>query len=264
MRTAPCPNAPAVEVGGKDLIIPTDSSFKYLDRNTRQSSDCGGYGFLGAGSLFGTTTDYCWVLGSYNGFVGWVAVQSIEYQINGGWSSSLCTFFAKTPSLLVSDDGSATGCAQLTPDLVGDPEKGCFPADAVALLKGVGAVRMSDLALGDTVAVRRADGSVGFEPVYAFGHRDANITTVFAELSVAVGAQGSESTIQVRLSSTLPSLLPTQTSPKPHDPCLISRTLCVHTSGKHHMLRNLSVTNATGHSRPLCSDWLGAPNLREG
>lgn len=196
MREAPCPNAPAVQVNGKDLIVPKGSSFKYLDRNTRQSSDCRGYGLPPPSAFFGLTTDYCWVLGSYNGFVGWVAVQSISYTALGGWSSALCTFFTNKPSLLVSDDGSATGCAQLTPDLVG--EVYCFPADAVALLKGVGEVHMSDLALGDEVAVRRDDGSIGFEPIYAFGHRDGNSTTVFAEIA-AVGTQGLESTIQVRV-----------------------------------------------------------------
>ena len=44
----------------------------------------------------------------------------------------------------------------------------CFPAHApVTLASGV-TKRMDELSLGESVAVRRADGSIGYEPVYAW------------------------------------------------------------------------------------------------
>lgn len=68
----PCLKAAAVQVAGQDLLIPEGNTFKYLDRNTRQSSECEGYNYE-----FEFDVQYCWVLGEYDGYVGWVAVQSV-------------------------------------------------------------------------------------------------------------------------------------------------------------------------------------------
>jgi hypothetical protein len=45
---------------------------------------------------------------------------------------------------------------------------GCFPANATVLLPGSATKRMDELATGDAVAVRLADGSLGYQPIYAW------------------------------------------------------------------------------------------------
>ncbi|GIL49726.1 hypothetical protein Vafri_5999 [Volvox africanus] len=51
---------------------------------------------------------------------------------------------------------------------------GCFPARARVLLPGGSIARMDQLQLGQEVAVRKADGTVGYEPIYAWGHKERN------------------------------------------------------------------------------------------
>lgn len=54
------------------------------------------------------------------------------------------------------------------------------------------------MVLGLQVAVLLADGTVGYEPVYAFGHQDASTQAPFVELET-ITASGDESpSIQVR------------------------------------------------------------------
>lgn len=193
MRTAPCQFAPAVTKAGQDVTIPQNASFDYLDRNSRQSSDCNSYGFNNTNLNF--EPDFCWVLGTYNGVTGWLPVQRVESQpiwftSQSYWTSALCTFYPdnNNPTLLVSDDGSATGCAEMTPDPNENPRQPtCFPADAAVMLPGGASLPMSKLQLGDEVAVRKADGSLAWEAVYAFGHRDADSQAQFVEVAVETG-----------------------------------------------------------------------------
>jgi hypothetical protein len=173
------------------------ASFTYLDRNSRQSDDCISYNTTDPcldDRTSGPTTSasqcdflsYCWVLGTYNGVTGWLPVQRSRI----GWTSALCTFQVAAasgdqPQLLVSDNGSGTGCAELT---VGEA---CFPADAVVTLRSGATVSLARLEVGDEVAVRAADGSLAYEAVYAFGHRDAQADGHFVELTaVATTASG--------------------------------------------------------------------------
>jgi hypothetical protein len=195
MREAPCSNAPTVKKHGRDLIMPKGASFEYLDCNSRQSESCATYGLL---DVPGQTAAYCWVLGRYQGITGWVPVQKLERDEAGfAWTSALCSYLpdSEGPQLLVSDDGSATGCAQLTRDLA---VTSCFPADATVMLRGGATVHMSQLQLDDEVAVRTAEGSVAWSAVYAFGHRDDSTPADFVELAVsAEGAGDATTAIQV-------------------------------------------------------------------
>ncbi|GIL49727.1 hypothetical protein Vafri_5999 [Volvox africanus] len=50
----------------------------------------------------------------------------------------------------------------------------CFPAHARVLLRDGSIARMDQLQLGQEVAVRKADGTVGYEPIYAWGHKERN------------------------------------------------------------------------------------------
>jgi hypothetical protein len=201
MREAPCSNAPTVKKHGRDLVIPKGAKFEYLDRNSRQSESCATYGLADAP---GQTAAYCWVLGRYKDITGWVPVQKLEQDKNNRtWTSALCSYLLASegpkPQLLVSDDGSATGCAQLTRDLAVTPFVACFPADASVMLRGGATVRMSQLQLGDEVAVRTAEGSLAYSAVYAFGHRDDFTPAEFVE--VAVTAEG-DATTAIQVSCT--------------------------------------------------------------
>lgn len=201
MRTAPCINAPIVKKGAVDVIVPKGASFTYLDRNSRQSSDCEGYGYEPLPiipTLLGPVypQDFCWVLGKFNGVTGWLPVLETPLKDLGvfgnlgyePWSSALCTVgekpsdglvIVRQATRLVSDDGSATGCAELSRDLT----PGCFPANATALLRNGSVAMMTQLQLGDEVAVWSPSGAVAWEPIYAFGHRDEHAFASFVELS---------------------------------------------------------------------------------
>jgi hypothetical protein len=50
----------------------------------------------------------------------------------------------------------------------GSGNNNCFPAKATVLLPGGAIKRMDELATGDAVAVRLADGSLGYQPIYAW------------------------------------------------------------------------------------------------
>jgi hypothetical protein len=203
MRKAPCSTAHAVRHHGHDLTLPPGATFEYLDRNSRQSESCASYGLAEDAQQ---AASYCWVLGQYKGASGWVPVQRLENDPDTGtpWSSALCTYKLvggrNVPELLVSDDGSVTGCAELTPDLQQGRAIECFPAEASVTLRGSSRISMSQLQLGDEVAVRRADGSVGWSAVYAFGHRDDTTPAEFVEITgTTQGAGAVTSSIQVGL-----------------------------------------------------------------
>ena len=184
MRTAPCAAAPAAQSNGADVVIPQGASFQYLDRNSRQSDDCPGYGYQPSRNL-----GYCWVLGSYQGVTGWIPVQEKQKSMGSIWTSALCTYTedprsSPPPTLLVSDDGSPTGCAELSRDAPVGPE--CFPGDATVMLRDGTHRQLSELEVGDQVAVRRPDGAISWEPVYAFGHRDNRTVAKFVDIHVSV------------------------------------------------------------------------------
>lgn len=206
MRTAPCQAAPVSKKGALDVVVPQGASFTYLDRNSRQSSDCVGYGYPPVDIQ--VSPDYCWVLGSYNGVTGWVPVLETGKQDDlffgeafGFWTSALCTFADATrknvelPRRLVSDDGSPTGCAELTRDL--NQGDACFPADATVMLRDGTTIQMSELQLGDEVAVRQDNGAVAWEPVYAFGHKDPHTTASYVMLTAVTNASNRQYTVQV-------------------------------------------------------------------
>jgi len=238
MRTAPCAAAPAIQQDGQDIIIPQGASFKYLDRNSRQSDDCRSYGlWLGLES-------FCWVLGSYAGTTGWVPVQTLP--TIQGFTSGLCTYTASdVPTLLVSDGGSSTGCAQLTP---GGPQ--CFPADAVVTLRNGDRIRMSQLDLGAEIAVRNADGSVGYDAVYAFGHRDDHTVTSFVELVAELAGDATRSIQVGRKAKAVQVSAPKNSVATAWCP---GKLLCIHVLQDHSiaMLHMQCATPRTRWSRHL-------------
>lgn len=102
---------------------------------------------------------------------------------SNGFDDAVCSDFGLRGPLaeaLVTDDGLAnsTGCAH------GSYSSACFPGTSTVQLRSGRVVPMSQLELGDEVAVREADGSLGYQPVYAFGHRDASASAAFVELTM--------------------------------------------------------------------------------
>ncbi|KAG0568208.1 hypothetical protein KC19_6G002600 [Ceratodon purpureus] len=69
--------------------------------------------------------------------------------------------------------GAAASCAS-----------SCFPGDATVSMADGGVIQMKALALGDEVAVRKQDGRLAYEDVYAFGHKDASATATFVRLTL--------------------------------------------------------------------------------
>jgi hypothetical protein len=61
---------------------------------------------------------------------------------------------------------------------------------------------MHALELGDEVAVRKPDGSIGYEAVYAFGHRDKHTPAVFVELTITHGVNGTDGVLALHVSVT--------------------------------------------------------------
>eukprot|EP00741_Cyanophora_paradoxa_P023371 tig00000254_g22577.t1 len=61
----------------------------------------------------------------------------------------------------------------------------CFPGNALVMVEGVGARRISSLGPDDRVLVRRPDGSRAYEPVYLWGHRDPEARSPFVALRTA-------------------------------------------------------------------------------
>lgn len=158
MRTAPCPTAPAIQVGGRfkaeDLRIPAKANFTYFDMNSRQTSACSQYGY----SPEDSTT--CWVQGTYQNITGWVPIAT------GTYVDPVCTLaFDAQADFLVSDGteyyqnifgltyfvDNIKGCALPTvqPEL---KVPYCFPGSAVVSLSDGTSLRISELNLGDKVS----------------------------------------------------------------------------------------------------------------
>ncbi|KAL2644050.1 hypothetical protein R1flu_011637 [Riccia fluitans] len=93
---------------------------------------------------------------------------------------------------VAAEVGVAAECA-------GSAAAGCFPADAAVLLERGQLKPMSTLALGDTVAVRKQDGAIAYEDIYAFGHKDAAAHAHFVQISVyPMGANLSDTEHETR------------------------------------------------------------------
>ncbi|KAG0565218.1 hypothetical protein KC19_8G174400 [Ceratodon purpureus] len=100
----------------------------------------------------------------------------------------LYPFCAVGVILVATAGGAAVGCAEAN---------GCFPGDATVILAGGEVKRMSSLALGDKVAVRRHDGGLDYEDIYAFGHKDASAAAKYVHLSLKpVGANMSDPALE--------------------------------------------------------------------
>ncbi|GIL49725.1 hypothetical protein Vafri_5989 [Volvox africanus] len=91
--------------------------------------------------------------------------------IVGGIAASVAcgpfAFFCWGVSMAVAGAGAVASCSTQ----IGNS---CFPAHARVLLRDGSIARMDQLQLGQEVAVRKADGTVGYEPIYAWGHKERN------------------------------------------------------------------------------------------
>jgi hypothetical protein len=68
-------------------------------------------------------------------------------------------------------------------------KSGCFPASATVTLLSGKVVTMEELETGDEVLTVGSSGEKVFSPVYLWGHRDADATASFYEVSTAAGAK---------------------------------------------------------------------------
>ena len=88
--------------------------------------------------------------------------------------------------------GSTPICAQSC-DEDGDcepycePSLSCFPGDATVQAEDGSLRRMDELRIGDRVEVVRADGSLGFEDVYLFTHKDGATSAAYVTLTLDSG-----------------------------------------------------------------------------
>ncbi|GBF88795.1 hypothetical protein Rsub_01696 [Raphidocelis subcapitata] len=69
-----------------------------------------------------------------------------------------------------------------------DGGSGCFPARATVQLPGGRTKRMEELRVGDRVLALASDGTLKYEDVYFFGHRDAASDAAFVRLGLDGGA----------------------------------------------------------------------------
>ncbi len=65
----------------------------------------------------------------------------------------------------------------------------CFPADSTVLVEGRGLTRMDALEVGDRVLTAGDDGTVRFEDIFFFSHRDRHTTSVFLLVRTETGEQ---------------------------------------------------------------------------
>jgi desert hedgehog protein len=65
----------------------------------------------------------------------------------------------------------------------------CFPASATVTLLSGKSVTMEELETGDEILTFDSNGRKVFSPVYLWGHRDADTTASFYEISTAAGAK---------------------------------------------------------------------------
>jgi hypothetical protein len=63
----------------------------------------------------------------------------------------------------------------------------CFPGSAMVRTASGAMTRMRDLAIGDRVEVVREDGTIGFDEIYLFTHKQIEVEASFVELWLASG-----------------------------------------------------------------------------
>ncbi|MFO1072876.1 MAG: hypothetical protein U1E17_15160 [Geminicoccaceae bacterium] len=96
------------------------------------------------------------------------------------------------PGAYICCGGNTPICAQSC-DEDGDcepycePSLSCFPGDATVQAEDGSLRRMDELRIGDRVEVVRADGSLGFEDVYLFTHKDGAVTAPYVTLTLGSG-----------------------------------------------------------------------------
>lgn len=96
------------------------------------------------------------------------------------------------PGAFICCGGNTPICAQSC-DEDGDcepyclPSLSCFPGDATVRTADGATKPMHDLRIGDRVEVVRADGSLGFEDIYLFTHKDGASTAPYVTLTLDSG-----------------------------------------------------------------------------
>lgn len=133
VRTAPCPQAPPVQMNGKDLVLPSGTAFQYTDVNSKQVSACSQYG------LFPDDNTTCWIQGNYQGTLGWVPRAVADNP--AGFPTAVCS---DTVGQTVFVDGIGV-------IFFVDSQCGCFPAGATVLLPSGEVKPVSELQLGQQV-----------------------------------------------------------------------------------------------------------------
>jgi hypothetical protein len=166
---------------------------KCEDRKTLNIGDCGihitsgedcsapgGTGsdfFSGSESPF-RSINYNTALG--NTIIGqWLGSTAYGKQVDVNTMKTGAQLLGKT--VIINDsEGNRAGCAKLQwsdrsslpplspSDLAAATS--CFPSDSSANVQGMGAVRLEDLSVGDSVLVRRSSGDLAYEPLLGFLH----------------------------------------------------------------------------------------------
>ncbi|BDA50219.1 probable sonic hedgehog protein A [Coccomyxa sp. Obi] len=81
---------------------------------------------------------------------------------------------------------NCAGCQQDCICVDQDQDKNCFPGDAQVLVKGEGQLDMSEVRVGDMLQSIAANGSLIYDEVYFFGHRNSSALGQFVSLWVVV------------------------------------------------------------------------------
>jgi len=100
---------------------------------------------------------------------------------------------APTPVDVTDDASTDAPTAAPTPvDVTVNPGTGfvvCFSGSSTVEVENVGAVKMENLAIGDSVRV----GNNKFEPIYSFGHKDSNSTAEYLRITT----EGSSAALEI-------------------------------------------------------------------
>ncbi|KAG0557672.1 hypothetical protein KC19_11G148500 [Ceratodon purpureus] len=116
---------------------------------------------------------------------------------------------------LQNDTNNCGRCGRVCPDQAAIPNvspaftgfcnqgecklQACFPGDATVRLEYGEVKQMTELELGDKVAVMKPDGSIAYEDVYVFGHKDASAMSQFLRLTLKpIDVEVSDHAIETR------------------------------------------------------------------